>query len=556
MTIIGIDLGTSNSACAIWRDGKSELIPNRLGEVLTPSVVSVDTSGNVHVGQIAKEQLISQSKNSVAVFKRYMGTQYSHPVGSRHFTSTELSSLVLKSLKEDAEDYLGEAVTEAVISVPAYFNDAQRQATRAAGELAGLNVRRLINEPTAAAMAYGLHDRKEGTYIVLDMGGGTFDVSILEFFDGVMQVHASAGDNYLGGEDFTQAMVQATLEANHIELNQLTAMEQQILYSQLEDIKKRLGENSIEWSLQLEAKILHFVFTEQLFNQWVAPLILRSKIPIEQALSDANLQPAAIDEVVLVGGATRMKLFRQIAARMLGRLPASHINPDWVVAMGAAIQAGLTAKDAALSDMVLTDVAPYTLGTEVVGPDGQAGYYLPIIERNSVVPISVVRTVSNAADKQKEIHFKIFQGEHRRVEKNIFLGELHIPIDAKKAGDESLDIRYTYDMNGLLAIDLKVQSTGKTYAMVLEQSPGMLTAEQKLTSLERLEKLKFHPREVAENQALIARGERLYAMSRGERRDYIAALLSEFERILEGQNPAEILRARLRLQTALVECDS
>ena len=558
MATIGIDLGTTNSACGVWSDDGVTLIPNRLGELLTPSVVGFDDSGKITVGRIAKERLISHSDKTVAVFKRLMGTDHKIQIGKKYFTATELSSFVLRSLKEDAENHLQQAVEAAVISVPAYFNDNQRHATKLAGELAGLKVDRLINEPTAASMAYGLHDKKEGIFLVLDMGGGTFDVSILEFFDGVMEVHASAGDNYLGGEDFIEAMFSDLLQSKAIDKASLNPRQVHDLYMQLETVKRRIGKSeSNEITLHTEKQKIVWNVDEAWFTRVTMPLLFRAKQPIEVAIRDARINPTEIDDIVLVGGATRMKHFRSNIARLFNRFPSCNLDPDLVVAMGAAIQAGLTEKHQGLDDVVLTDVCPYTLGTEVNGPDGvTGGHFLPIIERNSVVPISVVRSVVTAMDNQTEVAINIYQGENRLVKKNVFLGSIDMKVPRGPKGKEVIDVRYSYDMNGLLEVDVTVASTNKTISKVIEHAPGSLSQIEKANSLKKLAKYKFHPREHEDNRMLMAKGERLYATSLGERRDYIAKILAEFDAILERQNPAEIKKSRIKLQEIFEQMDS
>ncbi|WP_444938655.1 Hsp70 family protein [Microbulbifer sp. JMSA002] len=550
MAIIGIDLGTTNSACGVLTEDGVKLISNRLGEALTPSVVGLDDTGKLVVGKTAKERLINHSDTTVAAFKRLMGTDHQVKLGRQQFTATELSALVLRSLKEDAEAFLGEEVSEAVISVPAYFNDNQRQATKLAGELAGLKVERLINEPTAAAIAYGLHDKREGNFLVLDLGGGTFDVSILEFFDGIMEVHASAGDNYLGGEDFVEAMIDSVLEELQLKKSSLKPRELQNLYMQLETAKRRISQQAEQLlKLNLGGRALEWKATPEWFEKLSTPLLLRAKRPIERAMRDADLPPAKIDEVVLVGGSTRLALFRSMVGRMFGRLPSCHLDPDTVVAMGAAIQAGLKEKNSALDDIVLTDVCPYTLGTGIVNEDSpQLGnYFLPIIERNTVVPVSIVRSVCTARDDQDEVCIDIYQGENRLVKKNVYLGELTVPVPKKPRGEEVVEVRYSYDMNGLLEVDVTVVSTGKTFNKLVEFTPGALNEQDKAQALEKLAKLKFHPREDEENRALLARGERLYEASLGEQRDYIAKLLASFDRVLDKQNLVEIGKARAEL---------
>lgn len=559
MAIIGIDLGTTNSACAIWEEGEIKLIPNRLGESLTPSVVGVDGNGEVVVGRTAKERLIRDSKANVAVFKRLMGTDHKIKLNRKEFSAVELSSLVLKSLKEDAESYLGEEVTEAVISVPAYFNDNQRHATKLAGELAGLKVERLINEPTAAAMAYGLHEIEEGVFLILDLGGGTFDVSILEFFDGIMEVHASAGDNFLGGEDFVEAMLEAILQEHDLSKAALSATELQRAYMQLETAKKRISPDKKQLlALTLAGKEVQCTVDMEWFVAVTTPLLIRLKKPIAQALKDADIPLEDITEVLLVGGSTRMQVFRSTIAKMFGRFPACNIDPDVVVAMGAAVQAGLKSRDAALDDVVLTDVCPYTLGTAILNDDSpeQGDYFMPIIERNTVVPSSIVRRVYTASENQKHLAIRVYQGESRYVKKNVFLGEVEVSVPKAPKGEQAADIRYSYDMNGLLEVDVTVVSTGKSINKVIQNAPGSLSQGDLEKSRARLAELKFHPRENEENSALLARAERLYETTLGEDRDQLAEIIAWFDRILEGQNPAEIQKAQKRMETLLDSIDT
>lgn len=366
--IIGIDLGTTNSLVAVWEDGQPRLIPNSLGDYLTPSCVSLDEDGTILVGRAARERLQTHPDKTAAVFKRFMGSERTIRLGKREFRAEELSALVLRSLKEDVEAALGQPITEAIITVPAYFSDAQRKATRAAGVMAGLKVDRLLNEPTAAALAYGIHQLgAETRFLVFDLGGGTFDVSVLDMFEGVMEVRASAGDNFLGGEDFVaciidrffdQAKAPAKLKTDAAFMQRLTA--------QVEAAKRALSEqpaatievahNSDTYTLELD---------EATFEQICAPLLQRLRAPVERALRDANLRGTDLDKIVLAGGATRMPVVRRMVARMFGRFPECEINPDEVVALGAAVQAGLKMKDAALDDVVMTDVAPYSLGVAV-----------------------------------------------------------------------------------------------------------------------------------------------------------------------------------------------
>lgn len=557
MAVIGIDLGTTNSSVSVWWNGELILVPNNMGAFLTPSVVGFDSNDDIVVGAIAKERLITHPDKTVAVFKRLMGSDYTVFLGNKSFTAPELSSLVLRSLKQDVESFIGENVSEAVISVPAYFNENQRVATKFAGELAGLKVRRLINEPTSAALAYGLNDRKQGTFIILDMGGGTFDVSILEYFHGVMEVHASAGDNYLGGEDFVEQMLTSVMSLCGIDAAVISSQEKQQLYMQLETFKRRIEQVDNDLLVfKAGGKEYSFNVSQAWFDKIITPLLLRVKKPIQQALQDANLHISEIDDIILVGGATKLKQFRSAITKLFGRLPSSHLNPDTVVALGAGVQAGLIEQNKALDDVVLTDVCPFTLGTGVVDEHGNAGIFLPVIERNSIVPISVERVLVTAQDNQTQMNISVYQGENRLVRNNVFLGAVQVELPKGKAGSESVKIRYSYDTSGLLEIDATVVSTGRLYMKAIHNSPGFLTDAELEQARIRLEKLKFHPRDAEANRLLLARGERMYSMNTGGKREHIGKVLGEFERILNTQDIPQIEKARVRLAAVLNELDS
>jgi molecular chaperone HscC len=557
--MIGIDLGTTNSLVSFWDGDKSTIIPNSLEENLTPSVISMDDNGDILIGKAAKERLITHPHLTAAFFKRYMGSNKVMTLGKASFRPEELSALVLKSLKTDAENFLQQEVTDAVISVPAYFNDVQRKTTKAAGQIAGLNVKHIINEPTAAAIAYGLHERKEfTTFIVLDLGGGTFDVSILEYFSGVMEVHATAGDTFLGGEDFTDAIVESCLEDNgvqvaNLEKNALYALRRQAELCKLELSRKPTSgiifhshECHIDWKI-----------SRKNFELITSGLVQRMRMPIERAVRDSKLNLKDLDGVILVGGATRMPMIRTMMGKMFGKLPYSTINPDEVVCLGAGIQAGLKTRQRALKEIVLTDVCPHTLGVEIVRCGGSGaiagGYFLPIIERNSTVPLSRVERVTTHYDNQTKILVEIFQGESRRTQSNIKLSEIQINIPAAPAGEPQIDIRFTCDANGILEVDMDVINTGIRANLVIQENPGIFSEDQIKKCLEKLAKFKIHPRDNMVNRTLLAKGERLYEEALGVKRHRIAALLSSFEGVLDKQNENDITRARRLLERQLNE---
>ncbi|MDR9754188.1 molecular chaperone HscC [Pseudomonas sp. SZMC_28357] len=560
--IVGIDLGTTNSLAAVWRGESSELVANALGQFLTPSVVGLDDEGRILVGQAAKERLHTHPKQTTSLFKRHMGSAHEVYLGDRAFRPEELSALVLKSLKEDIERAYGEPVLEAVISVPAYFSDAQRKATRIAGELAGLKVDKLINEPTAAALAYGLHQRgKETSFLVFDLGGGTFDVSILELFEGVMEVRASAGDNFLGGEDFDEVLLQHFVDKMRNVTNfPSTDAVIQPLRREAERVRKALGqETSAEFVLRVGGEQWSLSLTQQKLAELYAPLLERLRAPIERALRDARIRVSDLDEILLVGGTTRMPLVRKLAAGLFGRFPSITLNPDEVVAHGAAVQAALKARSAALEEVVLTDVCSYTLGIEIANQIGQnieRGHYMPIIERNSIVPVSKVKTVVTMHDDQKSVLVNIFQGESRLVKDNVALGQLDIPVPKRKAGEVSLDVRFTYDNNGLLEAQVDIPLTGEQHSLVIENNPGVLSPEDIQKRLQALALLKIHPREQQVNTLLVARLERLYQESLGDLRQQVAQWAGYFQHALESQDERRIREVRGELNAQLETLDA
>lgn len=554
--IVGIDLGTTNSLISVWQDGEIVLIPNALDEVLTPSAVSINDDGHVLVGRAARDIWLTHPERGAVAFKRHMGSQRPYRLGKQGFRPEELSALVLKSLKADAERFLGEPVSEAIITVPAYFSDAQRTATRQAGELAGLSVRRLVNEPTAAALAYGLQEAPvESTFLVLDLGGGTFDVSILERFEGLMEVRASTGDNFLGGEDFVAVILDMVRrrwpELSRDEFSPLQGR----LWREAERVKRALGNSDeVEFSLEWESQSYRHTIDTSAFEKACEPLLQRFRRPIERALRDAKLDAARVDEIVLAGGATRMPMIRRLVARMFGRMPAMHLNPDEVIARGAAVMAGLVARDEALQEMVMVDVCPYTLGTSVMREfDGmrQSGHFDPIIERNTVVPVSRESSYCTSQDNQTSVSIDIYQGEARLVKDNIQLGELKISLPPRPAGEISLIVRFTYDVSGILECEVKVPATETVERLILQGNAASLTPEEVAARLVQLAQLKIHPREQQINLTALARAERLHEELLGSTRREFATQVMAFEAALQSQDGQVIERARRQLESIM-----
>ena len=507
--VVGIDLGTTNSLVAQMRpdqSGRPEIIANEAGKRLTPSIVGLDKHDQIHVGDTAKNQLVAMPDRTVAEVKRLMGSPAKVRLGAREYTPQEISAFILKRLKDDAERALGGSVAEAVITVPAYFTDAQRQATKDAGELAGFRVDRILNEPTAAALAYGLdHLDKEQFVLVYDLGGGTFDVSVLEMFEGVLDVKASAGNNHLGGGDFDRAVAEwlaREFEAAHgIDLRKdVKAMVR--LKQAAEQAKMELS------SLTVTTIMLPFIAIANRgapsrcrsrsscrareLEELIGPMIRSTLEPVESALRDAKLDKSRITDVVLVGGSSRIPLVQALLAEHFGKEARRGVNPDEAIALGAAVQAGL--KSGAISTergIMITDVCPFTLGVEVVASTGSqrmGGMFSPIIPRNSTVPVSRTEVYSTTADQQRIVDIKVYQGESRLVKNNTFLDSYSIDgIPPAPAGHEKVAITFTYDVNGILNCKTKIVSTGKEALLVVDKSAQRMSEGDKGKARERLE---------------------------------------------------------------------
>jgi len=554
---MGIDLGTTNSLITCFIDGELTVIPNVLGENLTPSVVSIADDGQIFVGKIAKERLVSHPDKTASVFKRSMGTKKEFNLGSQTFTAEELSSFVIKRLKEDAEVYLGEEITEAVISVPAYFNDTQRRATKLAGELAGLKVERIVNEPTAASLAYGIHEKADYTkYLVFDLGGGTFDVSVLEKYNNIMEVRAVAGDVFLGGEDFSKILEEMFIHKANIEVDELSNLEKAVMRKSVETAKHNFEKNAtVKISMVLKGETIEADVTLAEYTKECEFLLDRLRQSIKISMSDAKISLNQIDNVILAGGATRLPVVKNFVSKLFRRLPFATIDPDEVVGVGAAVHAGLKERNTALSEMILTDVCPFTLGVETASKQTNGLYYYdlytPIIERNTVIPVSRVERFSTLREEQSSVHIRVYQGENRKASENSLLGELSVNVPKAPAGAEAVDVRFTYNINGILEVEVRVVSSGLQKTIVIDKNPGVFTQEEIEQKLSELAEYKIHPREKEENRLLLSRGERMYQESLGDMRIAIGKELTEFEVVLDSQDNRKIRDHAVRLKNFL-----
>lgn len=536
MAIIGIDLGTTNSLVTVWKDGKINLIENAFGHYLTPSVVSLD-GDIVYVGEVAKERLVTHPNCTKASFKRLMGGSKKLSLGQKKFLPEELSALVLRQLKEDAERYLGEAVEEAVISVPAYFNDNQRQATKEAGLLAGLKVERLVNEPSAAALAgRTVFDHNNEMLLIIDLGGGTFDVSLVECFENVVNVLAVSGDNHIGGNDFDLAIVQWFCEKNNLIYDKLEKSIQGIILKTAELCK-------IELSKQKKATMIIDTDKVKAKNELTrmelvkicGNLFARMQKPISKVLADGGITVSDINQVILVGGGCKIKIVSQFMQHIFDEEVLSIVKPDEIVAMGVGIYAGIKARDCEIKELVLMDICPFSLGVGVTNGATNDLWFSPVIERNTVLPASKTSRFQTTTAFQKHLELQVYQGEECYAKDNLLLEIFNIVLPGEE--NEEVDVCFTYDINGILEVEIEILSSGRKGNMVVLSGSGKKLSEIELKNkLLELEDLKRKSKEDEQIQLLIEMAQSLYAQTSGEIRAEIEVQIYNFLRRMKTQS--------------------
>lgn len=544
MAVIGIDLGTTNSLGAYWKDGTVQLIPMERESFLLPSVVGYVEGEGFLAGAAAKERLIPYARDTAASFKRFMGTAKEYCLGGRAYTPMELSAMVLEQIKRNAEFYLKEEIEEAVITVPAYFNDRQRSDTRKAAQIAGLKVERLINEPSAAALAYRQeYGEEDRTLLVFDFGGGTLDLSYVECFDNVIEIIAVAGDNHLGGDDIDEAVSAYFCRENGLCPEELTKEEQAKLRKFAEDAKCALAQqDGVTMELDIRGKTCRaFLNSERLFEICM-PLFGKIKQLFLHILEDADSRVSGIDDLIMVGGSSKLAVVKRFLRELLGKEPIVLGETDMVVARGAGIYAGIRQRKEDIRDMLLTDVCPFTLGIGVNNKANRDKNILnPMIERNSTLPASHRDRFVTVSDYQKEIRIRIYQGEEYYVDDDVLLGELTIEVALRPAGQAWVDVQFTYDINGILHVTVENEMGQSRHILLANQA---LSEEELERYTREMERILLPPIQRPENQEMLARFLDYYENSTGRRRELLAAVTGAVAAGLQSGRKIEVRKAQ------------
>lgn len=565
--MIGIDLGTTNSLVCVYRNGHTELIPNSLGEYMTKSAVSILEDGSILTGSAAKERLLLHPQHTAVSFKRFMGTDQEIVLGDKVFLPHELSALILRQLYEDARAYLGQEIEEAVISVPAYFDDNQRNATKLAAQLAGIPAKRLINEPSAAALRYNLGvTYGDSRLMILDFGGGTLDVSIVECFENIIEIVAIAGDNRLGGDDIDQAIAEHFCRIHSLNFEALLPKQREALLFQAEAAKKALSQTEADGeAMPLTGRVprlrlaldqnYEMELSRELLREICQPYLERIKAVIARAIHDSHLMPDKLDDVVLVGGSARLAVLGDYLEELMGRRPVVAEAPDYMVAEGAGICAGIKSRREELRDMVMTDVCPFSLGIAVCNDiKDQNPHMATMIARSSMLPVSRSESFYTLSDDQTHIRLRIYQGEGYYASENRQLGELTVRVPAGPAGKHFVHVTFAYDINGILHVD--AESSGGDRRETVIMNPRVQLSEEELQEkIKELKGLRYVAGGNEEDHLLMAKAERLYEELLGREREKAAWILDAYRQAISGGNPIELkkIRSYARIQLENLE---
>lgn len=552
MAKIGIDLGTTNSLAVVYKDGQTVRIKNSLDSYITPSAVSIDDDGKILVGEAAKDRLISHPDVSASEFKRSMGLRNEVELNGEKYTPEELSSLILKKIKADSEEFLGEPVEEAIISVPAYFDDNARRATRVAADLSGLKVERLINEPSAAALAYlDKNGYEDGTYMVIDFGGGTLDVSVVDVFEEIIEILAVSGNNRLGGKDFNEAIALDFCKKNDLDHDALTSVEKAVIYRAAERAKIALSDMPmVMMEVPLDTKKYMLTLTSQELISVSRHVFEGIRDPVRKAIHDSRKRLEMIDKIILVGGSCKMPTVREFVRQITGITPDTSVDPDIAIAEGAGIYAAMKSRD--LKDVVLTDICPFTLGIAVNNDILRDGSMMmsSIIPRNSTLPSSITRPYNAASNNQTRINLHVYQGENIHPDKNLYLGNLIVDCSPTKMGDKICDVKMTYDINGILIVDVYTKE-GLAETKAFRSNSNVLSAEEVEQMRAKMEASILVSPEDEKYRALIARAERVYEESFEEQRGLILNFLMVFRAHLERRDPIRVKESYKQLSELL-----
>lgn len=558
MAVIGIDLGTTNSLAAVWKEGEAVLIADGLGNLMMPSMVAIDMEGNILTGQAAKEEELLHPERCASNFKRFMGTEKVYTLADRKFTPEELSSLILRRIRAEAEEYLGEEVTEAVISVPAYFNNDQRYATKLAAELAGIYCERIINEPSAAALTVRKTDMEgEQLFLVFDFGGGTLDVSIVDCFENIVEITTIAGDNHLGGTDFDHAIAQAFCEENGIVWNAMGKRQQTALLFESRRCKEQLSlRNDVKMEFGMETGSYAMELTTEKLFRIGQRLFQRMKNVISKAVRDSGVGLDDITNVLLAGGSSRMPVVQMFLSRLFGRDVIVGEDPDLLIARGVGIYTGIKERREEVKDILMTDVCPFSLGTATAGNmPGDPEKMCMMIERNSILPCHVEMVFTTAGDYQDKILFKVYQGENYNPEANLKIGELIIPVAKAPKGEARVKVAFTYNINGILEISAVDCATKNTVKTTMVSGYKQLSSQQVAAIKGQMENMKFLSKEQEERKAILAMGERLYAETTGDRRQYVEQAMRYYYHAWYTSSPVQIRKAGKRVMQMLLNVE-